>query len=419
MGEGKILVVDDSPLVRKLAEISLQEAGYEVYTANNGEEGLKIAETVKPDLILVDFIMPKMTGSQLCKLIREHETLKDVPIILITGKGETVGQTFIEKYKVLDYFIKPFKSEDLVEKVKSTLHKIPESYVMQEEEIKELEEIDSSLNSSEVEEILSLEDSESLQISDQEIPEETKLNEEVSEELTGEVKAQEIKDSIEMLEQPELQLSEDTEISEIHEIEDIKDLQSQIEETSSIQFDEEIQTLHENVKDVVSEPKQDVVKSFYDITEIEKLIENKLNMFSERFISAFDTSVEKILKKYGLIKDPSLVLSGNLKLFKLSEIFALINSNKLTGLFGVHDTGIVYEFLFVDGQIIYGISDLQKRKLGFKLLNEFPQDEIKNITSEAISSLIKSKNGTFIFESKQFSDSCILNRTKYNPLEFF
>jgi len=76
MGEGKILVVDDSPLVRKLAEISLQEAGYEVYTANNGEEGLKIAETVKPDLILVDFIMPKMTGSQLCKLIRDHKLLK-------------------------------------------------------------------------------------------------------------------------------------------------------------------------------------------------------------------------------------------------------------------------------------------------------------------------------------------------------
>jgi len=96
-----------------------------------------------------------------------------------------------------------------------------------------------------------------------------------------------------MPEQPALQLSEDTEISEIHEIEDVKDLQSQIEETSSIQFDEEIPTLHENVKDVVSEPKQDVVKSFYDITEIEKLIENKLNMFSERFISAFDTSVEK------------------------------------------------------------------------------------------------------------------------------
>jgi len=83
------------------------------------------------------------------------------------------------------------------------------------------------------------------------------------------------------------------------------------------------------------------------------------------------------LKKYGLIKDPSLVLSGNLKLFKLSEIFALIISHKLTGLFGVHDTGIVYEFLFVDGQIIYEYQIYKNENSGLKLLNEFPQDEIK------------------------------------------
>ncbi|MCX7987923.1 MAG: response regulator, partial [Thermodesulfovibrio sp.] len=76
MSKGKILVIDDSPLVRKLAEVSLQEAGYEVFTADNGEDGLKIAENVNPDLILVDFIMPKMTGSQFCILLKENEKLK-------------------------------------------------------------------------------------------------------------------------------------------------------------------------------------------------------------------------------------------------------------------------------------------------------------------------------------------------------
>lgn len=119
MGKGRVVVIDDSPTVRKLAEVVLVEEGYNVYTAEDGEEGIKIAEEVFPSVILVDFIMPRMNGYQFCKMARENQFLKDVPIILITAKGEDVGEKFTEKFGVVDYFIKPFQPEELVEKVNS------------------------------------------------------------------------------------------------------------------------------------------------------------------------------------------------------------------------------------------------------------------------------------------------------------
>lgn len=119
MGKGRVVVIDDSPTVRKLAEVVLVEEGYNVYTAEDGEEGIKIAEEVLPSVILVDFIMPRMNGYQFCKMARENQFLKDVPVILITAKGEDVGEKFTEKFGVVDYFIKPFQPEELVEKVNS------------------------------------------------------------------------------------------------------------------------------------------------------------------------------------------------------------------------------------------------------------------------------------------------------------
>ncbi|GAB5045978.1 response regulator [Thermodesulfovibrio sp. TK110] len=392
MAGEKILVMDDSPLVRKLAEVSLQEAGYEVYTASDGEEGLKIAEEIKPDLILVDFIMPKMTGSQVCKLIRENETLKDIPIILITGKGETVGQTFIEKYGILDYFIKPFKSEELVDKINEVLSKAPEikeipvfSYESQETE-KEVEETE-PIVLPKTEEVFSIEEKEI------DLTKEIELKEDIFEEPS-----QKIKDLIESpeIELPELEMIEKEEIFETEAVEPVQDLRE------------------EPLKTEIEE-----TKYTFDLTTLEKLIENKFNSFCEKITPLFDISVEGVLKKYGLIKDSSVILSGNLNFFKIKEIFALISSNDLNGIFSAYGNGIVYEFLFMNGKIIYGISSLQKQKAGGKLLNELSEEEIKNITTETLDSLENLQNGTFIFEKKDFSDTWLLNRTGYNPLELF
>ncbi len=380
MSKGKILVVDDSPIVRKLAEVSLQEAGYEVYTASDGEEGLKTAATVKPDLILVDFIMPKITGSQFCKLAKENEILKDIPIILITGKGESVGQAFIEKYGVLDYFMKPFKSEDLIEKIESTLSRISEfKYETAEEEIKKVEDVIS-------------------------LPEEIQ---EISFDLTEEIKTESSKEELEITEIQEIKLSE--EIKEPQELEEIKETQ----EIESIEIPEE--ALFPSMPEETTKLEEAIKPS----DEIDKLIEDKLKDLSEKIISVVDASVESALKKYGLIKDSSFILSGFLDFFKLDEIFNLINSNKLTGILSVFVNGIAYEFMFIEGQIVYGISTLQKQKTGFRLLNEFSSEEIKQLTLEALSSLRKSQHGSFIFEIKQFSDFNLFNKERYSPSELF
>ncbi|MGC9045775.1 MAG: hypothetical protein C0186_05325 [Thermodesulfovibrio aggregans] len=398
MAGEKILVMDDSPLVRKLAEVSLQEAGYEVYTASDGEEGLKIAEQIKPDLILVDFIMPKMTGSQVCKLIRENETLKDIPIILITGKGETVGQALIEKYGILDYFIKPFKSEELVEKINQVLSKAPEvkkipeeipvfTYESPETEIKEVEEIEPIVLPETEEEVFSVEEK------GIELTKEIELKEKIFEEPEPMQKTQDLFETPE-IELPEMELLGKEESFGTQEIESIQEI---LEEPPKTEIEE--------------------IKPAFDLTILEKLIDNKFNSFYEKIIPLLDSSVEGVLKKYGLIKDSSVILSGNLNFFKVQEIFTLINSNSLNGIFYAYSNAIAYEFLFISGKIIYGISNLQKQKIGAKLLNEMDQEEIKDITIEALNSLKNLQNGNFIFEKKDFSDSWLLNKTGYNPLE--
>ncbi len=116
-----VLVIDDSPTVRRLAELVLTQAGYEVFTAADGDEGLEIAKKHHPSIILVDFIMPKMNGYKLCKIIRSDPELQDIPLILITAKGEDVAQTFDEKFGILHYFQKPFEPDELVAKIDEVL----------------------------------------------------------------------------------------------------------------------------------------------------------------------------------------------------------------------------------------------------------------------------------------------------------
>lgn len=121
-GDLSILVVDDSPTVRRLAELILSQQGYRVHTAEDGEKGLELARLVKPSAILVDFVMPKMNGQQFCKALRTDPVLKDIPVILISSKGETIGQSFEQQFGVVHYFSKPFEPEDLVIK----LHEVME-----------------------------------------------------------------------------------------------------------------------------------------------------------------------------------------------------------------------------------------------------------------------------------------------------
>ncbi len=140
MGNNKsILVIDDSPTVRRLAELVLSQEGYNVFTAEDGDSGLRMAKDEVPSLIIVDFIMPKMNGYQFCKSIRSDSILNDIPIVLITSKGGEVGKGFDDKFGIVQYLQKPFEAETLTATVKEVLSERGKSSVADvQETVKEV-----------------------------------------------------------------------------------------------------------------------------------------------------------------------------------------------------------------------------------------------------------------------------------------
>ena len=123
MAGEKILNIDDSPTVQRLIEMILSSQGYQVVLASDGEEGIMKAKSERPALILVDFVMPKMNGYQVCKALKEDPEFRDTPIILVTSKGDKVGSKFVDVLGISEYFTKPFQPEELLSKIREVLDK--------------------------------------------------------------------------------------------------------------------------------------------------------------------------------------------------------------------------------------------------------------------------------------------------------
>jgi DNA-binding response OmpR family regulator len=117
----KILSVDDSSVVRKLVSMILTAEGFKVITASDGLDGINKAREIMPDLILLDFVMPRMNGFQVCRLLQKDEQLKHIPVILVTSKGDKVGDKFVSELGVTGYITKPFQPEELITKIRQTL----------------------------------------------------------------------------------------------------------------------------------------------------------------------------------------------------------------------------------------------------------------------------------------------------------
>ncbi len=123
MAGEKILNIDDSPTVQRLIEMILTSQGYQVVLASDGEEGIQKAKSERPALILVDFVMPKMNGYQVCKTLKDDPEFRDTPIILVTSKGDKVGSKFVDVLGITEYFTKPFQPEELLAKIREVLDK--------------------------------------------------------------------------------------------------------------------------------------------------------------------------------------------------------------------------------------------------------------------------------------------------------
>jgi DNA-binding response OmpR family regulator len=123
MAGERVLVIDDSPTITKVVQLVLTKAGYEVQTAPDGEAGLATVRASRPDLILLDFVMPKMNGYQFCRELTADPKLRDIPVILMSAKGDQVGERFVKVMGIVDYITKPFSPEAITAVVQHTVGK--------------------------------------------------------------------------------------------------------------------------------------------------------------------------------------------------------------------------------------------------------------------------------------------------------
>ena len=116
MANEKILVVDDDTNICELLRLYLTKEGYQVTTANDGEEGLDKFNQVKPDMVLLDVMMPKMDGLEVCRRIRK---LGNTPVMMLTAKGETFDKVLGLELGADDYITKPFEPKEMVARIKA------------------------------------------------------------------------------------------------------------------------------------------------------------------------------------------------------------------------------------------------------------------------------------------------------------
>jgi two-component system alkaline phosphatase synthesis response regulator PhoP len=119
MAKKKIMTVDDEGNLIELVKAILEAEGYEVITASNGKECLEKLKTVKPDLILLDMMMPGMSGRETCEMIRKDPKTKNLKVAFVTvARFSEVGKDILKKLNAVDYITKPFDNKDLVKRVK-------------------------------------------------------------------------------------------------------------------------------------------------------------------------------------------------------------------------------------------------------------------------------------------------------------
>lgn len=134
MANEKILVVDDEEHIVELISYNLIGNGYTVITANNGIEAIKIAREEKPNLILLDLMIPGKDGYDVCKEIRSDSEIKNTPIIMLTAKSEELDKILGLELGADDYMTKPFSVRELLARVKAVLRRFsivaPESSIL-------------------------------------------------------------------------------------------------------------------------------------------------------------------------------------------------------------------------------------------------------------------------------------------------
>lgn len=112
-----ILIAEDERDIRDLIEFTLKYAGHEVHKASNGAEAVEMAPQIMPDLIMLDIRMPRMTGYEACRAIKQIDTVKDIPVVFLSAKGQDSEISDGLDAGAYEYILKPFAPDELTRRI--------------------------------------------------------------------------------------------------------------------------------------------------------------------------------------------------------------------------------------------------------------------------------------------------------------
>ena len=116
-----VLMIDDEANARKMVKLLLEREGYQVFTAANGQEGLLLAKVERPQVILLDLMMPKMTGHDTLRRLREDEDTRRIPVIIVSARSHEQDIAASFRQGVVSYIEKPYETQDLLQKIQVAL----------------------------------------------------------------------------------------------------------------------------------------------------------------------------------------------------------------------------------------------------------------------------------------------------------
>ena len=119
--------MDDSPLVRDMNKAQLEEAGYEVLTAQDGQEGLDLARKESPDVILLDLMLPKLDGYKVCRILKFDQAFENIPVIIFSAKESDADKKLAEQSGADAYMVKPFDLSLFTQTIQKLIKAKPEA----------------------------------------------------------------------------------------------------------------------------------------------------------------------------------------------------------------------------------------------------------------------------------------------------
>ena len=129
--ETSVLIVEDEPTIVTMLRYNLEREGYKVYSTGDGEEAITLVKEYKPDIIVLDWMLPSMTGIEVCKHLRWNNDTKNIPIIMLSSRGEEGDRIRGLDVGADDYIVKPFSPSELVARIKAVFRRIRPSLTEQ------------------------------------------------------------------------------------------------------------------------------------------------------------------------------------------------------------------------------------------------------------------------------------------------